>query len=178
MAQSLLADRFKLAVHFEPREASVLALVRDKPRKTGAKLYPHSNGFPCGVPTAVLPAVCDAILAVDKPNNAIRDGRSKFDYGSNSSGHYASRAWFWVVQLTRLCCRSRETPLSIFLGLHGAARRRSSTERKIIMPLTSVTQHPAKLTLTAVGDFPVPQQRLGTPLPTRARTKLWIHRRT
>jgi uncharacterized protein YndB with AHSA1/START domain len=30
----------------------------------------------------------------------------------------------------------------------------------MIMPLTSVTQDPAKLTLTAVGDFPVPQQRL------------------
>ena len=28
------------------------------------------------------------------------------------------------------------------------------------MPLTSVTKDPAKLTLTVVGDFPVPQQRL------------------
>ena len=28
------------------------------------------------------------------------------------------------------------------------------------MPLTSVTKDPARLTLTVVGDFPVPQQRL------------------
>jgi uncharacterized protein YndB with AHSA1/START domain len=30
----------------------------------------------------------------------------------------------------------------------------------MIMPLTSVTKDPAKLTLTVVGDYPVPQQRL------------------
>jgi uncharacterized protein YndB with AHSA1/START domain len=30
----------------------------------------------------------------------------------------------------------------------------------MIMPLTSVTQDTAKLTLTVVGDYPVPQQRL------------------
>ena len=28
------------------------------------------------------------------------------------------------------------------------------------MPLTSVTKDAAKLTLTVVGDYPVPQQRL------------------
>jgi DNA-binding transcriptional ArsR family regulator len=31
---------------------------------------------------------------------------------------------------------------------------------KMIMPLTSVTKDAAKLTLTVVGDYPVPQQRL------------------
>lgn len=30
----------------------------------------------------------------------------------------------------------------------------------MIMPLTSVTKDPAKLTLTVVGDDPVPQKRL------------------
>jgi len=47
MMQSLLADRFKLAVHMETRQAPVLALVLDKPGKVGAKLIPHSQGPPC-----------------------------------------------------------------------------------------------------------------------------------
>jgi hypothetical protein len=41
----------------------------------------------------------------------------------------------------------------------GAARRCSSTERKMTMPITSVTKDPEKLTLTVVADFPVPQKR-------------------
>src|SRR5262249_893700 len=74
MVQSLLADRFKLSVHFERQEAPVLSLVLDKPGKTGAKLYPHSKGLPCDVPSDVFPPVCDAILATDKPNYSILMG--------------------------------------------------------------------------------------------------------
>jgi uncharacterized protein (TIGR03435 family) len=70
MMQSVLADRFKLAVHYERQEAPVLALVMDKPGKTGPKLNAHSNGLPCDVP-GVFPIVCNAINAIDKPNNAI-----------------------------------------------------------------------------------------------------------
>jgi uncharacterized protein (TIGR03435 family) len=40
MMQALLADRFKLAVHFETREAPVFALILAKPGKTGPKLIP------------------------------------------------------------------------------------------------------------------------------------------
>ena len=47
MMQSLLADRFKLRVHFEPREVPVLALTLVKPGKLGPKLLPHSEGPPC-----------------------------------------------------------------------------------------------------------------------------------
>jgi uncharacterized protein (TIGR03435 family) len=47
MMQSLLADRFKLAVHFETREVPVLALTLDKPGKLGPKLRPHSEGPAC-----------------------------------------------------------------------------------------------------------------------------------
>lgn len=36
------------------------------------------------------------------------------------------------------------------------------------MPVTSVTKDAAKLTLTVVADFPVPQQRLWDAMPTRA----------
>ncbi len=47
MLQSLLADRFKLRVHFESREGPVLALTFVKPGKLGPKLLPHSEGPPC-----------------------------------------------------------------------------------------------------------------------------------
>lgn len=47
MMQSLLADRFKLRVHFETKEAPVLALILVKPGTLGPKLIPHSAGPPC-----------------------------------------------------------------------------------------------------------------------------------
>lgn len=47
MMQSLLADRFKLAVHFEKKELPVLALTQAKAGKLGPKLLPHSQGPPC-----------------------------------------------------------------------------------------------------------------------------------
>jgi uncharacterized protein (TIGR03435 family) len=42
MIQSLLADRFKLAVHWESRQLPVYALVLAKPGKTGPQLVPHA----------------------------------------------------------------------------------------------------------------------------------------
>lgn len=47
MVQSLLADRLKLAVHFETREAPVFALTPVKPGRLGPNLRPHSAGPPC-----------------------------------------------------------------------------------------------------------------------------------
>jgi uncharacterized protein (TIGR03435 family) len=47
MMRSLLADRFKLAVHTETREVPVLAFVLAKPGKTGPQLQPHSAGSTC-----------------------------------------------------------------------------------------------------------------------------------
>jgi bla regulator protein blaR1 len=47
MMQSLLAERFKLRVHFETKEVPVLALILVKPGKLGPKLRPHSDGPPC-----------------------------------------------------------------------------------------------------------------------------------
>jgi uncharacterized protein (TIGR03435 family) len=46
MMQSLLADRFKLAVHFESREAPVFALTLVKPSQTGPRLIRHAAGQP------------------------------------------------------------------------------------------------------------------------------------
>ena len=44
MMQSLLAERFKLTVHWETREAPVFALVEAKPGKLGPQLEPHPSG--------------------------------------------------------------------------------------------------------------------------------------
>jgi len=47
MMQLLLADRFKLKVHFETHEEPVLALTLVTPGKMGPKLIPHDQGPPC-----------------------------------------------------------------------------------------------------------------------------------
>ena len=84
MMQSLLADRFKLAVHFETQVVPVLAMVLVKPGKTGPKLRPHSEGVPCeatpptnGPPaheSEVFPPVCDAYMMNVNPNAMARAG--------------------------------------------------------------------------------------------------------
>lgn len=81
MMRTLLADRFKLAVHTGMRDAPVLALVLPKPGRTGPQLQPHPAGAPC--PTSVeppsaanpvpdifsqkvpgFPAICNSILGI------------------------------------------------------------------------------------------------------------------
>jgi uncharacterized protein (TIGR03435 family) len=47
MMQSLLEDRFKLAIHWETREVPIFALVLAKPGKTGPQLKPHPANSPC-----------------------------------------------------------------------------------------------------------------------------------
>lgn len=47
MLQALLADRFKLALHFETRQLPVFALVLNKPGKFGPQLRPHADDPPC-----------------------------------------------------------------------------------------------------------------------------------
>jgi uncharacterized protein (TIGR03435 family) len=53
MMQALLADRFKLAIHYETKQLPVMALVLDKPGKLGPKIQPHPSDAPCS--TAPLP---------------------------------------------------------------------------------------------------------------------------
>jgi bla regulator protein BlaR1 len=50
MMQSLLADRFQLAVHFETHDAPIFVLTLAKPGKLGPKLRPHADGPPCDTP--------------------------------------------------------------------------------------------------------------------------------
>jgi bla regulator protein blaR1 len=47
MMQSLLVDRFKLAIHFETRQLPVFAMLLVKPGKPGPKLQPYADGVPC-----------------------------------------------------------------------------------------------------------------------------------
>jgi uncharacterized protein (TIGR03435 family) len=47
MMQSLLVDRFKLAIHSETRQLPVFALVLVRSGKTGPQLLPHSSDPPC-----------------------------------------------------------------------------------------------------------------------------------
>ena len=63
MMQSLLAERFQLAVHFETHEVSVLAMTLIKPGKPGPGLRPHEQGPPCDTPPTpdLFPAGCDII---------------------------------------------------------------------------------------------------------------------
>lgn len=87
MMQSLLADRFKLAVHFENRDVPVFALVVDKQGKLGPRIRPHDEGAPCGKALAVpadrtSPAVppggflahCGGVQAIDGPNHTMLVG--------------------------------------------------------------------------------------------------------
>jgi bla regulator protein BlaR1 len=78
MMQSLLADRFNLAVHFETQTVPALAMVLAKPEKLGAQLRPHAEGPPCeSAPSSdksVFPPVCDVYSMMLQPNHMRRAG--------------------------------------------------------------------------------------------------------
>jgi uncharacterized protein (TIGR03435 family) len=48
--QAVLADRFRLAAHYESRQVPVYALLLAKPGETGPQLRPHSDDQPCASP--------------------------------------------------------------------------------------------------------------------------------
>jgi uncharacterized protein (TIGR03435 family) len=82
MLQSLLAERFKLALHFEPKQMPVLALTLAKPGKLGPQIRPHAEGPPCPAKRAesdlyprdtdpnVWPYSCDAVILI-RPGVAV-----------------------------------------------------------------------------------------------------------
>lgn len=84
MMQSLLADRVKLAAHFETHVGPAYAMVLAKAGKTGSQLRPHSEGAPCeaAAPAAtgppregeVFPAVCDVYMAMRYPGKLLKVG--------------------------------------------------------------------------------------------------------
>jgi len=83
MMQSLLAERFKLAVHFDTREVRVFALTLVKPGQAGPKLRPHAEGPPCPAPGTlsvppqrddVFPPNCDTQQMRVKPGGMALTG--------------------------------------------------------------------------------------------------------
>ena len=78
MMQSLLAERFNFAAHFETQTVPALAMVLAKPEKLGAQLRPHAEGPPCeSVPSgdkSVFPPVCDVYSMMLQPNHMRRAG--------------------------------------------------------------------------------------------------------
>jgi bla regulator protein blaR1 len=87
MMQSLLADRFKLRVHFETREGPVFALTLVRPAQTGPKLRPHADAPACPdfetVPTSnpprnasdAFPPVCGQTQIGTTPNGTLPGAR-------------------------------------------------------------------------------------------------------
>jgi uncharacterized protein (TIGR03435 family) len=47
MVQALLADRFKLAIHYETKQLPVFGLVLEKPGKLGPQIQRHPDDSPC-----------------------------------------------------------------------------------------------------------------------------------
>ena len=92
MMQSLLAERFKLAVHTETRQVPVLALVQAKPGKLGPQLWPHpGEDVACSNVAAntdhpsepetlpSVPTVCGGLVSVGVPTapSRVRIGARK-----------------------------------------------------------------------------------------------------
>jgi uncharacterized protein (TIGR03435 family) len=84
MMQSLLAERFKLAVHYETREAPVFALTLVTPGKFGPRLQPHADNPRCD--PAAAPATPTELFTCG--NIALR--RAPYT-GRPSWGHAISR---------------------------------------------------------------------------------------
>lgn len=90
MMQSLLAERFKLAIHNETRQVPVFALVLIKPEKTGPQLRKHAGDVPCTtriepqtepIPGG-FPAICGGIARMPPTNpGGIRAGARNVPIG-------------------------------------------------------------------------------------------------
>ncbi len=87
MVQSLLAERFKLAVHFEKKVGDVCGLTLVEPGKPGPKLIPHDKGPACEVEdipmtprqgveikNGVFPPVCDVFRTTITPKRTFLTG--------------------------------------------------------------------------------------------------------
>jgi uncharacterized protein (TIGR03435 family) len=78
MVQSLLAERFKLAAHFETKERPVFALTLVKTGSLGPKLISHADGASCDRPgvsagpgSTGFPPGCDSPAVLRKSNGAL-----------------------------------------------------------------------------------------------------------
>jgi uncharacterized protein (TIGR03435 family) len=98
--QALLADRFKLAIHYQPRQTPAFAIVLDKPGQLGAQLHVHPEGSPCAAearpqnspsdppPIAIrrgglpgFPAVCGGMIPYAGQRGLLRAGARNVSMG-------------------------------------------------------------------------------------------------
>ena len=104
MMQSLLADRFNLAVHFETKEVPVYELVLAKPNTLGSQLRPHADDPPCPSPSS--------------PAN---------DSGPTVTGGFPTRCGNFIpLQASepgRQCMGARNLPWALFVNLVGPMGR-------------------------------------------------------
>ncbi len=80
MMQSLLADRFRLRVHFETKELPVFALALVKPGTLGPKLLPHEQEPPCPAsytPSSAPPSGGSPPKEVFPPNCNTQEARAR-----------------------------------------------------------------------------------------------------
>jgi bla regulator protein blaR1 len=71
MVQSLLAQRFKLAVHFETNESTVFNLILVKAGELGPRLRPHADGPARDGEAEEFPPTCDSFVLL-KSGTALR----------------------------------------------------------------------------------------------------------
>jgi uncharacterized protein (TIGR03435 family) len=98
--QALLADRFKLAIHYQPRQTPVFAMMLDKPGQLGPQLQVHPAGSPCAAearpqnspsdppPIAIrrgglpgFPAVCGGMIPYADQRGLLRVGARNVSMG-------------------------------------------------------------------------------------------------
>jgi uncharacterized protein (TIGR03435 family) len=118
MVQSLLADRFRLAVHYETRQLPVFALVLDKPGQLGSQLQKHPDDAPC--PTAaVVPSPAPT------PHPVLRDTRFPASCGGilpmppSRPGRYRSGARDVTMDLIASSMGGMDRPVIDKTGLTG-----------------------------------------------------------
>jgi uncharacterized protein (TIGR03435 family) len=95
MMRSLLADRFKLAIHVETRQVSVFALVPVRPGKTAPRFQPHTDDSSCsavpppreGQVAGQFPALCGGLL----PMTPSAPGLQRFGARNVSMGFLANQ---------------------------------------------------------------------------------------
>jgi uncharacterized protein (TIGR03435 family) len=106
MMQALLADRFKLAIHYETKQVPVFGLVLDKPGKLGSQIQRHPDDSPCStaIPTAAQGAVPTVAGGFPEPCGAVAplqagaSGRIRF--GARNMTMTAIATFFSIPQLS------------------------------------------------------------------------------
>jgi uncharacterized protein (TIGR03435 family) len=89
MMQSLLADHFRLAIHYETRQVPVFALLVDLPGKLGPLLQRHADNSPCPT-TFRSPAPMDPPQTIDSRFPATCGGLMGMD--PSASGRFRAGA--------------------------------------------------------------------------------------